>query len=398
MLSLQLALLLAVASAPVQSPAATSSPSKSPTGQAPSGGVRGGHAKAYCHHFITGAAERSVVEGSLFLVDEATLGGKKLNEFTSPVTGLAVGPDGRLWGTRRGSFSTWLMQLDPETGAELSSVKIVDNNGDEIAMRDIACDPLTGKLYGFGLSHFGGVGRFYEIDVETGAADNLGTMQPAGPSASLTFHPDGTLYWMVDSKLSVYVDWVLVSTIDVTPYRRFDALAVRPTDGKLFGARAEVVGDELYEIDPVTGDATFVGLLETGAAASLAFVPCPVESDVTVRLGTPPNPNVYLPGPTPPTLGTTWEPRVDHTSFLPNALFDFAAFSAAPVNVPMPFGVLLCDLPHVGAQIVPKGEPFAFPVPAELSLAGLSLCTQAGSADASTLAVTNALDLVLGTS
>lgn len=136
---------------------------------------------------------------------------------------------------------------------------------------------------------------------------------------------------------------------------------------------------------------------ESGSALWLA------ESAATesVRLGTPPNPFALLPGVTSgPVLGATWDPVIDHTTFLPGATLDLLGITVNPLNVPLPpFGTLLCD-PTVIAAIPtsPAGVPFAIPVPYDCALAGASLCTQGASLNAAgNLLLTNALDLVLGT-
>lgn len=130
--------------------------------------------------------------------------------------------------------------------------------------------------------------------------------------------------------------------------------------------------------------------------------PCPVSVPAAeiVRLGAPPNPAALLPGLSgPPRLGATWEPVIDHASFLPGALVDVLVLAAAPDNAPLPFGTLLCDLstPPVLLNGAP-GVPFALAIPDDAcGLAGQSLCAQGASADASSIALTNALDVTVGT-
>ena len=119
----------------------------------------------------------------------------------------------------------------------------------------------------------------------------------------------------------------------------------------------------------------------------------------TTRLGTPPNPDAFKPGQTSgPVLGATWDPVIDHTTFLPAAVLDFAAFSAVPSNISLPpLGTLLCALPTVGASAVTAGTPFAFFIPVDCSWVGLGLCCAAGSIDAGgAIKLTNALDITLG--
>ena len=126
-----------------------------------------------------------------------------------------------------------------------------------------------------------------------------------------------------------------------------------------------------------------------------------VLSSSYVEVGTPPNPSALLPGVTyKPLIGTTWDPVIDHTTFLPGAFIDIFVVSLVPgaVNAPTPLGTLLCDisgtLPFFTAA---PGVPFAIPIPSNCNLAGLQLCTQGASGDASTIALTNGLDITIGT-
>jgi hypothetical protein len=124
-----------------------------------------------------------------------------------------------------------------------------------------------------------------------------------------------------------------------------------------------------------------------------------VEALEMTRLGSPPNPLAFLPGRTsPPILGATWDPLVE--AFLPEAFLSFVAIDlGVPINVPTPIGTLLCSPPpmrqvHLGTP----GQPFAIAVPSSPSLIGLTACSQGGAvAPGGTIALTNALDLVIGT-
>ena len=126
----------------------------------------------------------------------------------------------------------------------------------------------------------------------------------------------------------------------------------------------------------------------------------PAAAVETVRLGTPPNPAAFLPGATSgPVLGAVWDPSIDHSSFLPGAVLDAVAVSSGSLNVATPAGTLLCSVvPSPVLVTTVPGTPFAIPVPADCSLVGASLCSQGGSVAADgTVALANALDLILGT-
>ena len=120
------------------------------------------------------------------------------------------------------------------------------------------------------------------------------------------------------------------------------------------------------------------------------------------RVGSPPNPDVFLPGVTsPPVLGQTWDPVIDHTEFVPDAGSDFLILTPSPANLDLGLpGTLLCGSP-VLAMLVPAiapGAPFPVSIPDDIHLAGLELCAQAGSStDGVTFRLTNALDITIGT-
>ncbi len=123
-----------------------------------------------------------------------------------------------------------------------------------------------------------------------------------------------------------------------------------------------------------------------------------VPAQQVARVGSPANPLALLPGLTPPALGATWDPRVDHASFLSGAIFDVLAVASTSANVPTALGTLLVALtppPLVATRVA--GTPFALYVPADCALAGAALFAQAASIDAAgQIEFANALDLVVG--
>ena len=122
-----------------------------------------------------------------------------------------------------------------------------------------------------------------------------------------------------------------------------------------------------------------------------------VAPSETPRLGTPPNPQAFLPGITsPPLIGSTWDPVIDHTTFAPSAQVDFAGLSTSAANVPLAFGTLLCGPPIFAVQMIPAGSPFAFAIPVDCTLPGQTLCCAAGSITGAQIELTNALDITIG--
>ena len=116
-----------------------------------------------------------------------------------------------------------------------------------------------------------------------------------------------------------------------------------------------------------------------------------------VRTGSPSNPDALRPGLTSaPSVGALWDPWVDHTAFLPTSLVDVLFLGGAPTNTPSGLGTILC-FPALASFIAAPGAPFNVPIPVDCGLVGLPVSWQAASADGLEIALTNALDVVLGT-
>ncbi len=120
-----------------------------------------------------------------------------------------------------------------------------------------------------------------------------------------------------------------------------------------------------------------------------------------VRLGVPPNPDVFRSGLTSgPIIGATWDPYIDHSAFLPDAILDLAFITLQPGNARLiPFGTLLCSPPKLTDSFsTPPGVPFAIRVPDNCAFVGLTICTQAVSlVPVGDAKLTNALDITIGT-
>ena len=114
-----------------------------------------------------------------------------------------------------------------------------------------------------------------------------------------------------------------------------------------------------------------------------ALTPCPPPSEChtrrgqDVRPGTPPNPSALLPGQTsPPVIGGSWDPIIDHTTFVTNAALDFAMFGGAQLNVPVPnLGTVLTDQAF-GSMTATPGQTFLLAIPNDSGLLGLQMSVQ----------------------
>lgn len=124
----------------------------------------------------------------------------------------------------------------------------------------------------------------------------------------------------------------------------------------------------------------------------------PTLAQETVRTGSPPNPIALMPGATSgPVIGATWDPSIDHSSFQPLAFVDVLVLALQPANIPAPMGTILCDVsgaPLTFSQLA--GTTFSLAIPNNCELVGKSLCVQGASLSTTSVALTNALDLVFG--
>ncbi len=176
-------------------------------------------------------------------------------------------------------------------------------------------------------------------------------------------------------------------------------LASDGSEGSFFGVSVSISGDRAlvgaYKESRV-GPSAGAGYVFESTVCSV-----PLSSAEVVRLGSPPNPNALLPGLTSgPVIGSTWDPTIEHITFMPGATFDFLAITANPTNLDLgPFGTLLCDPAIIFSILsVVAGVPFAVAIPSSCAFVGASICTQGASLDPlGTILLTNALDITLGT-
>ena len=129
-------------------------------------------------------------------------------------------------------------------------------------------------------------------------------------------------------------------------------------------------------------------------------IAAPRPATANVRVGTPPNPSVLMPGSSRPVAGSSWSPFIDHSTFMTSALVDGLIIALGPTNTSLPpFGTLLCDLstPFAIVTRAPPGTPFNLTIPRGCGRIGLSLCVQGFSADTTSVQLTNALDVDIST-
>ncbi len=243
--------------------------------------------------------------GRIIAIDQATAAGTLLPGAgvgpSSGVTGLAFDSSGALYGSSVNNQiftdpligAPMLVELDPVTGAPLSSVPITFG-GNPLEVIDLALQPGTGLLYGASFtSTIVGSSSIYTIDKTTGLADLVGATGVIG--VTLAFGPDGTLYMSSATfdqtgQSGSFLHTVdpltagILSTVPIAPLAsgnliHVGGLAARPTDGALFAAAREVNVFQKGQIFSLgtTGTAVLVGAGSTGVGevGDLAFAPVP---------------------------------------------------------------------------------------------------------------------------
>ena len=184
--------------------------------------------------------------------------------------GLAFHPDGRLFAVTLTNLTpSTLIQVNPDTGALITSIGAITDNGTPISIGDLSFQPGTGVLYGI-RSQVGG-GRLCTHRPSTGAATLIGDTT-TGAGGGLAFAPNGTLYHSgyatdhVTFALNVIspVDGHVISSVGLNNF--YDGLGIRSTDGVIFATLGPAGNnsDAIYTIDPVTGVTTLIGNTGTG--------------------------------------------------------------------------------------------------------------------------------------
>ena len=237
----------------------------------------------------------STNDGSLATVDQTTGAVTVIGPTgASRISGLAFDSTGALYGATQNNVAfppptlkgpSNLVQLNPSTGASLSSVAIKDSAGLGISIADLAVQPGTDILYGIS-GDIGGVGagEFYTINKTTGAATLVGTTDDF--FASIAFAPDGTLYMFAQTltfgpngptfgppELETLNPSTAAELTAISTPQFYGAFGIRPTDGVLFAGNGDGMGGTaaLFTVNPTTGAETEVGPTGTTFVGDLAF-------------------------------------------------------------------------------------------------------------------------------
>jgi len=181
-----------------------------------------------------------------------------------------------------------LITIDPISGALLTTVPILAPGG-PLSIADLAVQPSTGVIYGITTPDGAGPpGQLYTIS-RTGAATLVGDENAF--FASIAFAPNGTLYMSaanlgpgapVQPTLRTLNPANGAGLTSVSTADFFGALAVRPTDGAIFGGTGDSSG--LFIVNPATGAETLIGNTGRNFIGDLAFRPNAIPEPATIGL------------------------------------------------------------------------------------------------------------------
>jgi hypothetical protein len=210
--------------------------------------------------------------GALIIINQTDGTGRVVGTPNTAVglTGIAFDATGRLFASTRGVTST-LIQLNPDTGALISTIGPIKVGGIPISIGDLGFQPGTGALFGIRSNADGAQagGQLFKVDVITAAATLVGDTG-AGASGGITFAPDGMLY---QAAYNSSFDFPSLNTIDPSNAHRlrtvaltnfYDGLGIRPSDGILFATLGG--SDTVFTINADTGGESFIG--QTGLGVS----------------------------------------------------------------------------------------------------------------------------------
>jgi hypothetical protein len=210
---------------------------------------------------ITGAV------GAVGIVDQTT-GAFSLLGDPTPDDDVLAGIDfnslNQLFGVDNPSGSrnpSVLIRINPSTGALDATIGTVTDSVSmtEVRIVDLAFQPGTDVLFGISQN-----GVLYRINTATAVATLVGDTGLGFSSLGLAFAPNGTLYATSDRTLAQLdpSTGLPVSKMNMIfgsmGNQCIDGLAVRPSDGLLFGTACDS-DSSVYRIDPTTGVVTFIG-------------------------------------------------------------------------------------------------------------------------------------------
>jgi hypothetical protein len=234
-------------------------------------------------------------QGAILTIDQTngtgTLVGEGAADTQAGVTGLVFDAAGRLFASTINAplfggpppVST-LIQIDALTGEQVAVIGTIRlAGGAPVVINDLAIQPGTDVLFGTAIDVPTNTNNLYTIDKTTAVATFIGNTGVIG--ATLAFGPDGTLYQTSAEFGAMGFVRGFLNTLDPAtaavlttsgPYTEahIGALAVRPTDGVIFGSSG--MPGEIFTLSP-EGVLTLVGNTNLGGPGDLAFTPVPTS-------------------------------------------------------------------------------------------------------------------------
>lgn len=218
------------------------------------------------------------------------------------------------------------------------------------------------------------------LDVEAGDAtqtvpgDGRETYTLSGVHASSGPTGDATVALEFLDALDQVVGSESVALANAADFTSFALTATSPAAATQLRVRLAATGDRVLRVDDLV-------LVDTRAE--------------TPRLGVPANAWALLPSTGGPVGGTLFDPRIDHTTFLPDATFDLLGVGFGAANAPISAGTLLIDPGGAFFLNGSPGLPFLLPIPTNNSLVGFQFTIQGASIAPSETLATNAIDVVI---
>ena len=190
------------------------------------------------------------------------------------LSGLTFDSSGRLFATIptnvNSEKASTLIEINPSNGSLISTIGPILNGSANVRITDLATQPSTDRLFGIDNN-----GSLFTINKSTGAATLIGPTTLDG--GGIAFAPDGTLYLATTgsklARLDPTTGLPIGTPIDLSDC--IEGLAVRPSDGALFGTACED-NNAVYRIDAATGALSLLGNPDNFDTTDLAFKLAPL--------------------------------------------------------------------------------------------------------------------------
>jgi len=237
------------------------------------------------------------------------------------ISGLTFDSNGNLWGSTQvgggiqpppDTTTSNLIQINPLTGALISSVPITTSTGSSLSIADLATQPGTNMIFGIQSPNDVNFNfpdaNLYTISKTTGVATLVGNTGVF--FGSIAFAPNGTLY-MTSADLAGTVTTVFACPVSDTAQTNCALSTLNPTTAAtltsvgtadFYSALGISNGGVIWAgngagdlgpgtgqffagistLNPATGAATFIGNTGTDFVGDIAFVPTPEPASLAL--------------------------------------------------------------------------------------------------------------------